>query len=50
MPKELAAIELKRLQVLSIDNGILAAKWKHKKDMCLLSTKRNKIEMIEPRK
>lgn len=48
MPKEFATLILRRFQVLSRTcNGILAAKWKDKKDIYLLSIKHNNIEMIK---
>lgn len=48
MSKEFAAIKLKRFRVFSRTcNSILAVKWKYKKDIYLLSTKHNKIEMIK---
>ncbi|CAK9832752.1 PiggyBac transposable element-derived protein 4 [Anthophora retusa] len=51
MPKDLATIKLKRTEAISRScNGILAAKWKDKKDIYLLSIKHKKIEMIEVEK
>lgn len=51
MPKDLATIKLKKSEAISRScKGILAAKWKDKKDIYLLSTKHKKIEMMEVEK
>ncbi|OAD57925.1 RNA-directed DNA polymerase from mobile element jockey, partial [Eufriesea mexicana] len=51
MPKELATIKLKKSEAISRSlSRILPAKWKVKNDIYLLSTKHEKIEVMEVEK
>lgn len=51
MPKELATIKLRKSEAISRScKGILAVKWKDKKDIYLLSSKHKKMKMINVEK
>ena len=48
MPKELASLKLKKGEAKMLSShGLLALRWKYKKDVYMLSTKHSNIDLVE---